>query len=140
MSKIVALSEASAIAMHAIVIIAQSETKVNVLEIAEMMHSSRHHVAKIMQRLVKEGFVSSVRGPSGGFGLKMDADKITFLNIYEAIEGKIIIDQCPMNKPSCPFDHCIYNNITNEMTLKFKEYLESQTVEMHINNRKLIKK
>ena len=137
MSKIVALSEASAIAMHAIVIVAQSETKVNVLQIAEMMHSSRHHVAKIMQRMVKEGFVSSVRGPSGGFELKVAADEITFLDIYEAIEGKIIIDECPMNKPSCPFDHCIYDNVTNEMTVKFKDYLQSQTIEMHMDNRKI---
>ena len=50
MSKIVTLSEAASIALHSMVLIARSEEKLNVGQIAEKIDSSKHHVAKVMQR------------------------------------------------------------------------------------------
>ena len=66
MSKIVSLSEAASIAIHGMILVARSDKLVNVNKIAEINTSSRHHVAKVFQRLVKEGFINSNRGPSGG--------------------------------------------------------------------------
>jgi len=131
MSKIVTLSEAASIAMHAMVLVAKKE-KINVLQIADLTESSKHHVAKVMQRLVKEKFITSQRGPNGGFSLRMNAKDITLLNVYEAIEGKIEIEACPLNKQVCPFDKCIYNNITNSLTQDFKNYLEAHTLESYL--------
>ncbi len=128
MSKIVALSEASSIAIHGIILIARSSVSLNVIQIAEATGTSRHHVAKIMQRLVKENFISSQRGPSGGFLLNVSPEELTFLRIYEAIEGKIEVSHCPMDKKVCPFDKCIMDNISNRMTMEFKGYLEKQVV------------
>jgi len=89
MSKIVSLSEAASIALHGIILIARSENNLNVIKIAEETGNSKHHVAKVMQRLVKDGYIESQRGPSGGFVLKKDPKDISFLEIYETIEGKI---------------------------------------------------
>ncbi len=131
MSKIVSLSEAASIAIHAMILIAKS-TKINVIQIAELTESSKHHVAKVMQRLVKDGFIVSQRGPNGGFALKRVAAEISLLQIYEAIEGKIEISACPLNKQVCPFDKCLYNNVTNNLTLDFKTFLENHTLEMYL--------
>ncbi len=132
MSKIVNLSEAASIALHGMVLIAQSDKLVNVHEIAELTSSSKHHVAKVLQRLVKENYLTSLRGPRGGFQLKKSAKDITFLELYETIEGRIDLLACPMGKPTCPFDHCLLGNVTLKMTTDFRNYLKSQTVEMHI--------
>ena len=67
MNKVVQLSEASSIGIHAMVLIAQSEVHMNVSDLAERIGASRNHLAKVMQRLVKDGFVKSSRGPTGGF-------------------------------------------------------------------------
>jgi Rrf2 family protein len=85
-----------------------------------------------MQRLAKDGYVNSQRGPTGGFTLKKKANEISFLEIYESIEGKIEISQCVFNTPVCPMNKCIMNNITNKMSEEFVQYLKSQTLGMYV--------
>jgi Rrf2 family protein len=128
MSKIVSLSGAASIAIHGIILIARSSVTMNVVHIANATDTSKHHVAKVMQRMVKENFISSQRGPNGGFLLNVDPEKLNFLDIYEAIEGKIEVNSCPMDKKVCSFDKCVLDNISNRMTLEFRDYLEKQTV------------
>jgi len=89
-----------------------------------------------MQRLSKEGFISSTRGPSGGFVISRDPSEISFLEIYESIEGKIEVSKCPMSKPVCPFDKCIMDNIYNRMTLEFRDYLKGQMVNDYLGGGK----
>jgi len=132
MSKIVSLSEAASIALHGIILIARSENNLNVIKIAEETGNSKHHVAKVMQRLVKDGYIESQRGPSGGFVLKKDPKDISFLEIYETIEGKIEVQDCPMNKKVCPFERCLMNNLTNKLTIEFKEYLAKQIIQDYL--------
>lgn len=126
MSKIFSLSEAGSIAIHSMVLIAKSENKLNVIKIAERTGSSKHHVAKVLQRLVKDDFLTSNRGPHGGFKLKRPAEEIDLLEIYESIEGRIEITECPMDNMICPFDKCILGNVIGNMTQNFKDYLQSQ--------------
>ena len=133
MSRILSLSEAASIAIHGMILVARSEKLVNVNQIAELTSSSRHHVAKVFQRLVKEGFIFSNRGPSGGFSLKMEASEISFLDIYEAIEGKIVITKCPLDKPLCPFNKCIFENVIKDLTLDFRNYMEKQTLDKYLD-------
>lgn len=125
MSKIVTLSEAASIALHSMVLIARSETKLNVNQISDAIESSKHHVAKVMQRLAKEDFVASNRGPSGGFVLKNDPTEISLLMIYEAIEGRVAIQTCPGDKKSCIIGTCMLGDLSRNMTKEFKEYMES---------------
>jgi len=44
-----------------------SKKKVQLDEMAEKLAVPRHFLAKVMKRVVKEGILSSVRGPYGGF-------------------------------------------------------------------------
>jgi Rrf2 family protein len=132
MSKIVAISEAASIALHGMILIAKSKPSINVLQIAELTGASRHHVAKIMQRLAKNNYLTSQRGPNGGFALKKAPESITFLEIYETIEGDIEITSCPLDKQICPFDKCIMNNVTNQMTIQFRDHLQKQTLDQYL--------
>jgi Rrf2 family protein len=128
MAKIVSYSEAASIGMHGMVLVARAGETINVQKIAEITGSSRHHVAKVMQRLVKEGFLLSNRGPAGGFKLNIDAENITLLQIYEAIEGHVKILNCPHEKQVCPFDKCILGTVVTKMTQTFREHLSTQTL------------
>jgi Rrf2 family protein len=132
MSQVISLSEAASIALHGVILIGRADKGINVTRIAEEINSSKHHVAKVMQRLVKEGYLSSQRGPTGGFILKKDPENINFLELYETIEGKIEINTCPMNKPVCPFDKCIMNNVTSKMSKEFREYLRNQKLSEYL--------
>jgi Rrf2 family protein len=132
MSNIVQLSEASSLAIHAMVIIARNDKIINANKIAEMTGASRNHLAKIMLILTKKEFVRSLRGPSGGFVLNKEADAITILEIYEAIEGNISIQKCPSNKNICPFKKCIFKNVFHKVTIEIKDFFKNNTLKDYI--------
>ena len=129
MSKIVQLSEAVSIAIHGMVLIAKADGNINVNKIAEETGSSKNHLAKVMQRLVKQGLLTSNRGPSGGFSLKKPASKITLLEIYECIEGRIESEECPQNKQICHFSKCLMGGIIKRVTDEFVEHFKSHTIQ-----------
>lgn len=128
MAKIVSYSEAASIGMHGMVLVARAADIINVQKIAEITGSSRHHVAKVMQRLVKEGFLLSNRGPSGGFKLNDVPKNITLLQIYEAIEGQVKVISCPHEKQVCPFEKCIMGTVVSKMTQTFRDHLSLNTL------------
>lgn len=129
MSKVFTLTEAASIGLHSIVLIAENNNLTNVNFLAEKMGFSKHHVAKVLQRLVKEGYLRSVRGPSGGFRLVKEPNEITLLEIYEAIESKLVVSKCPMDYDICNFDKCILGDVVQDMTLQFKNYLQGKTID-----------
>ena len=45
----------------------ESEEKSGIKEIAEYINASEHTVGKVLQTLVKEGVINSLKGPTGGF-------------------------------------------------------------------------
>jgi len=132
MSKVFSLSEAASIAIHSMVLIARSGKMMNVNKIAEYTGSSKHHVAKVLQRLVKEDYLTSIRGPHGGFELNKSPEEINLLEIYETIEGKLLITECPMENPVCPFDKCILGNVVADMTKKFRDYLKDASLKEYL--------
>jgi len=128
MSRIVQLSEAVTIGLHSMVIIARSKKLINVNEISELTGASKNHLAKVMQRLVKANFLRSSRGPAGGFVLKSKPEEICMIDIYEAIEGKIESDGCPLEQKVCPFTKCLMGGIVKKTTEEFIAYFKKQTL------------
>lgn len=123
MSSVVQISEAASLALHSMVLIAQcGEEKLSVKSLAKSLEASENHLAKVMQRLSKAGLVSSVRGPSGGFSVSKAANEISFLDIYTAIEGELNLDQCPLSRPSCPMESCLFGGLIQKTTQEYKDY------------------
>ena len=132
MSKLVFLSEAASIGIHTMVMIARSEEIITTNTLAERTGSSRHHIAKILQRLAKDQLLTSNRGPSGGFVLNKPAKKISLLNIYESIEGKVEVTACPIDNPVCPFDKCLLGSVLPKVITDLRDYLASQTLDKYL--------
>ncbi len=132
MSKIFALSEASSIAIHSMVLIARAPNGINAVKIAEITGFSKNHIAKVLQRLVKNDMLKSVRGPSGGFSMKMDPKNVTLLDIYQSIEGQLDVHECPLSYELCGFDRCLMGTVVNKLTIEFKKFLNEQTLHMYL--------
>jgi Rrf2 family protein len=58
-------------------------------------------LSKVLQRLVRSGMVRSQRGASGGYGLAVPAGSVSLLDVVQAIEGPVRLNQCLMEGPSC---------------------------------------
>jgi len=129
MAKVLNITEAVTIALHSMIIIAnRTGEQLNVNVISKAIDSSKFHVAKILQKLVKDGYLGSHRGPTGGFYLKAKPEELTLLEIYEAIEGKITIARCPIDHDNCPFGKCVFDDLTVQMTKQFVDFLKNRTL------------
>ena len=132
MSKIFTLSEAASIAIHGMVLIAKNGNGINAVKIAEQTGLSKNHISKVLQRLVKNDLLKSVRGPLGGFSLKKKPEEVTLLSIYETIEGSLEVTDCPFTYDICAFDKCMMGNVINRMTTEFRKHLKTQTLKDYI--------
>ncbi|MDD3840649.1 MAG: Rrf2 family transcriptional regulator [Clostridia bacterium] len=123
------MSEMVSLALHSILIIAAKDKQlVNAKKISEIIGASEAHLAKTLQQLVKAGYIRSVRGPKGGFTLLKEASEITLLDIYQAIEGPIRVEGCPMNCEKCAFKTCIFGGIPEKLNQEFRQYMMSKRV------------
>ena len=103
MADVVRFSEASAIALHAMAVLAGAGAeRTSIRDLAGRLPISENHLAKVMQRLARAGLVESSRGPAGGFRLRGDPKRITLLDVHEAIEGRAGESCCLLSRPlSC---------------------------------------
>ena len=69
--------------------------------IAKSVATNPVAVRKILGMLVKAGFVSSLAGSRGGAKLEVDPNKLSLLEIYQAVEKKEIF-QMHTPQPRCP--------------------------------------
>jgi Rrf2 family protein len=85
------LSKASAYAVFAVVHVAahQKDGPVQGRSIAEAYGIPVEYLLKILQQLVRADILISETGRRGGFLLKRTPERITLLDILEAIEGRV---------------------------------------------------
>jgi Rrf2 family protein len=126
---VVHISEMVSLALHSMAFIADSEKDiVNAKEISAATGCSEAHLVKALQRLVQAGFLYSVRGPKGGFGLTKEPEEVTLLDIYQVFEGQLEMAGCPTHHQACPFKSCIFGGIPEKLNQEFIKYLSQKKI------------
>lgn len=106
-----------------------SEQKSPLGEIAADVDVSPALLAKIFQQFVKHGLVRSHRGTGGGFLLGRAPEKITLLEIVEAVEGPITMNQCLTAKGLCNREtFCTVHPVWEVVQDKMKDILSHVTL------------
>ncbi len=98
------LTNASKYAIRSVLFLAKNGKegkKFSSKEIAKELNIPLHFVAKLLQPLVKNDIISSLKGPNGGFFFTKNNGKKKVCDIIEVIEGKNIFDSCFMGLPRC---------------------------------------
>lgn len=122
-------SEATAIALHSAIIIAKNKDGYTPLpEIEKELRVSKHHLSKVLQRLQKSGLVESVKGPKGGFKLSKSKKQISYLDIYEAMEGKFIPCNCLFSKRKLSCKNCIMGDFLKDGSKEFLKYMSTTKI------------
>ena len=74
--------------------------------LAERTKVPRRYLNKVLQELVQAGLVTSQSGPGGGYGLAIPPEKVTILDVVNAVSPLERIRHCPLGLPShtrlCP--------------------------------------
>ena len=108
----------------------QTGKRPGILEIASEIDTPPSFTAKILQRLVRMGFIGSVKGKNGGYYFDPDKKDLPLKNIVVAIEGEKILtgcgfglNQCDENNP-CPL-HDAYAPIKDAIN----QLLSTETIQ-----------
>jgi Rrf2 family protein len=70
-------------------------------EIAEEYGISATLMAKVLQKLAKQGLVAAKHGSTGGYQLARQPDKISALDVLTAIDGPVLITSCVTSHGNC---------------------------------------
>ena len=73
-------------------------------QIAAEQHIPPSFLAKIISQLSIAGLLSTSRGARGGVTLARQPDKITLLEVVEAIDGPIRLNECAHADGMCAFE------------------------------------
>ncbi len=134
MSSIFRISEAASLAMHTMVYLdANRGRTASAKEIAGKLGVSEAHLAKVLQRLTRGGYLKSTRGPKGGFVLNAGNNETTLLEIYELIEGSLISNSCLFSSQACSGSDCIIGGFLEQMSNQLKDYLSETNISSYPN-------
>ena len=78
-------------------------------ELAEGMQLPLPTVRKILKTLTRENLLVSQRGASGGYSLARDPERITLMDMVQALEGPMALTECATGDPC----DCERENVCN---------------------------
>lgn len=73
----------------------------SIKELTKRLGIPQHFLGKILQDLTRKGLLTSLKGPTGGFGLAMPAKEITLYHIVEAVDGGDFLTTCVLGFREC---------------------------------------
>lgn len=128
MKNILNLTEGTAIALHSMVFLVNKETPVSAACIAETLGVSKHHLSKVLRTLAVAGLVSSSKGPQGGFFLSKSQRKTSFMQVLEAVEGKVVPAGCLFARKPCSDGKCILGSLLCRLNSEFTDYFNNTKI------------
>jgi Rrf2 family protein len=97
-------SKACEYAIRAMVYIGQKSRngdRVGIKEIAKGVDSPEPFLAKILQELVRQDLLSSIKGPNGGFYLEPSKATVTLADIVRTVDGDQLFTGCGLGLSAC---------------------------------------
>ena len=102
-------------------------------QVAQEQHIPPSFLAKIISQLSIAGLLHTSRGARGGVMLAREPKDITLLEVIEAIDGPIMLNECVGETGSCTFDdECplrpVWCEAQNELVARLKNTTFAQLV------------
>jgi Rrf2 family protein len=87
-----------------------------------------HFLAKIAQQLSRAGIIEVLQGARGGYRLAIPPEKLSLLDVIEAIIGEIFLNDCVMRPESChASSSCAVNNVWLQARDQLRQTLSQVT-------------
>ncbi len=103
--------------------------RVNIGEIARRQGLPKPFMSKIASQAATAELLAARRGTGGGLALARPADKITLLQIIEAIDGPLALNRCTFEPSQCPDSNkCAVHPIWKKAQQQLKELLSNTSL------------
>lgn len=95
-------------------------------QIAKAMEIPDQFLGKIARQLARAGLIEVVQGSRGGLRLVTSPDKVTLLDVVEAIIGEIFLNDCILRPESCDRSntcaaHFVWEKARNQLRETLRE-------------------
>jgi len=104
-----------------------SEGPVPLADISVRQEISLSYLEQLFARLRKQGLVSSVRGPGGGYQLGKEANKISVSEVISAVDESVDATRC-QGKSDCQGGaKCLTHSLWSDLSHRIEDFLTPVT-------------
>jgi Rrf2 family protein len=110
-------------------LVASEDQPLSVREAAEAQGVPYAFARSIQHDMVLAGLVKSMRGAHGGMTLADDPNKLTLLELIEAVQGPVNVAVCTTEKGWCKRDaNCQFHTVWEGANAILRDYLSSVSI------------
>lgn len=103
-------------------------------QIAEKEEISDKYLEQIVKLLKVGGFIQSVRGAKGGYSLIKPPSEINLGDLFETLEGELILVECLASDASCSREKkCGTYDVWYELKEHMKSFFSDKSLEYILN-------
>ena len=128
-------------AVRAVLYLAQlgTDQRAATSQIADEQQIPPSFLAKIVSQLSVAGLLQTSRGARGGVSLARAPQEISLLEVVEAIDGPIMLNECVANSGVCTFgDSCAMRPVWCDAQAELVERLRTTTFDRFISSDQVI--
>jgi Rrf2 family protein len=104
--------------------------KPGIAEIAKEVETPMFYMAKILQRLAKQGLVQSSKGKGGGFYFDKSKPELLLKDVIQFTEGTDIFNSCAFGLKQCSDDHpCPMHERYAEIRESIREMIDQESIQ-----------
>ena len=110
---------------------------VTTAQLAKVLGVSRHHLLKVVRRLIEQGWLHARRGPTGGVSFAADSGSVTVGEIVRTLETHLDLVECfAPDTNTCPlFPGCRLAPLLHRAQAAFLRELDAVTLQELMQDR-----
>lgn len=104
---------------------------IRLAEIAERQEIALNYLEQIFGKLKKQGIVSAVKGPGGGYQIANGANSTRILDIISAVDEDLAMTKCGPSTGACGPDKakCLTHDLWKGLNGSITEYLGAVSIQ-----------
>jgi Rrf2 family iron-sulfur cluster assembly transcriptional regulator len=105
------------------------EKPVSLAEISDRQDISLSYLEQLFSKLRKQGLVTSMRGPGGGYRLSRDPSEIAMSEIIMAVDENVDLSKCGGLGNCTENGHCLTHNLWMDLSSRIQSFLDDISLE-----------
>ncbi|MGL9750531.1 MAG: Fe-S cluster assembly transcriptional regulator IscR [Symbiopectobacterium sp.] len=114
------------------------EGPVPLADISERQGISLSYLEQLFSRLRKNGLVTSVRGPGGGYLLGKNANEIVVGAVISAVDESVDATRCQGREGCQGGDRCLTHTLWRDLSDRITDFLNNITLDELVNNQEML--
>lgn len=110
---------------------------VNLNDISDRQSISVSYLEQLFAKLRKDGLVSSVRGPGGGYQLARAADSIHVAQIIDAVDESVDVTRCAGQGDCQQGATCLTHDLWSDLSQQIHHFLASISLQELLSRREV---